>query len=117
MKFIWFMLGGVSLLLGSVGIVLPILPTVPFLLLSAFFFAKSSTRVHDWLLNHKIFGEMLRDWHERGAINRKSKYFATISIVSVLGLSLILGLKEVVIYIQVFVLSLVLIFIWTRPDN
>ena len=117
MKFIWFMLGGFSLLLGSVGVVLPILPTVPFLLLSAFFFAKSSSRVHDWLLSHKIFGEMITDWYERGAINRKAKYFATLSIVSILGLSLIIGLKIMVIYIQVSVLSLVLIFIWTRPDS
>ncbi|CAA6818471.1 MAG: Unknown protein [uncultured Sulfurovum sp.] len=117
MRIIWFTLGGVSLFLAFLGVLLPLLPTVPFLLVSAFFFAKSSEKVHDWLISHKLFGTMIRDWHERGAIALKSKYFATVSIVSVVLISLLFGVKLMVIYLQIFVLSLVLLFIWTRPNN
>jgi len=100
-----------------VGIILPLLPTVPFLLLAAFFFAKSSQRVHTWLLNHKIFGTMIEDWNSRGAINKKAKYLSTLSVVLVIGVSLILALKPLILFIQIALLSLVMLFIWTRPEQ
>lgn len=117
MRIIWFILGGVSLFLAFLGVILPLLPTVPFLLISAFFFAKSSKRAHNWLVNHKLFGKMIRDWNERGAIDRKAKYFSTLSILVVIVISVFLDIKLMVFYVQVFVLSLALLFIWTRPDN
>ena len=106
-------------MLGSaiVGIILPLLPTVPFLLLAAFFFAKSSQRLHTWLLNHKIFGTMIEDWNSRGAINKKAKYLSTLSVVLVIGVSLILALKPLILFIQIALLSLVMLFIWTRPEQ
>lgn len=100
-----------------VGIILPLLPTVPFLLLAAFFFAKSSQRLHTWLLNHKIFGTMIEDWNSRGAINKKAKYLSTLSVVLVIGVSLILALKPLILFIQIALLSLVMLFIWTRPEQ
>ncbi len=100
-----------------VGIVLPLLPTVPFLIFSAFFFAKSSERMHTWLVEHKVFGKMISDWHQRGAIHRKAKYFATFSIGLVILVSLLVELKAMILAIQFVVLSLVLVFIWTRPES
>ena len=97
MKHIWFVLGGICLGLAFLGVLLPLLPTVPFLLLSAFFFAKSSTRVHDWLLSHNIFGDMITDWHERGAIDKKAKYFSTLSILLVVVISMTLDITQIVI--------------------
>ena len=117
MKIIWFSLGSIALVLASLGVILPLLPTVPFLLIAAFFFAKSSKKVHTWLVNHKLFGKMIRDWNERGAIDRKAKYFSTVSILLVIVVSLVLEIKLMVIVMQVIVLSLALLFIWTRPDN
>ena len=117
MKIIWFTLGSIALILAFLGVLLPLLPTVPFLLIAAFFFAKSSERVHSWLVNHKLFGKMIRDWHERGAIDRKAKYFATVSILLVLVVSVVLDIKLMIVLLQVFVLFLALLFIWTRPDN
>jgi len=117
MRTIWFILGSISLILGIVGIILPLLPTVPFFLLSAFFFARSSQRVHNWLINHKIFGKMIRDWNERAAISIKAKYLATLSIGLVLVLSIVMDVKLMVIYIQIVVLSMALLFIWTRPNT
>ncbi len=117
MKHIWFILGGICLGLAFLGVLLPLLPTVPFLLLSAFFFAKSSNRVHDWLLTHNIFGDMIKDWYERGAIDKKAKYFSTLSILFLLVISIALDITATIIYIQVVILSLVLLFIWSRPDK
>ena len=117
MKIIWFTLGSLSLLFAVLGVILPLLPTVPFLLIAAFFFAKSSERVHTWLINHRLFGKMIRDWHERGAIDLKAKYFATFSILLVVVISLVIKIKLMIFVIQVLVLSLALLFIWTRPNN
>lgn len=62
--------------LGFVGAFLPVLPTVPFLILAAACFARSSPRMEAWLLDHPRFGPLLRDWRARGAIPRRGKLMA-----------------------------------------
>jgi uncharacterized membrane protein YbaN (DUF454 family) len=62
MKYLLIVLGIISLGLGILGIFLPLLPTTPFLLLSAFLFAHSSEKLHSWLLNHKILGKYIHDF-------------------------------------------------------
>lgn len=69
-------LGFLFLGIGIVGIVLPVLPTTPFVLLATACFAKSSQKFHLWLVNHKTFGSFIRNWHERRAIPRYAKYLA-----------------------------------------
>lgn len=69
-------LGGVMLLLGLIGIVTPLLPTVPFLIVAAWCFGKSSPRVEAWMLSHPRFGPSLRRWREQGAIPRRAKWMA-----------------------------------------
>jgi uncharacterized membrane protein YbaN (DUF454 family) len=64
--------------LGIVGAFLPILPTTPFMILAAGCFARSSPRLEAWLLSHPLFGPMLRDWRERGAIPRRAKMAAVV---------------------------------------
>ncbi len=112
----WFILGIIALGFGMAGVPLPLLPTVPFLLLAAFCFAKSSPRLHAWLLEHKIFGPMIKDWQSSGRIRRRAKYMATLTIALAFGLSLIMGLPLRILVIQAAVLSCVMAFIWTRPD-
>ncbi|MEO0361750.1 MAG: YbaN family protein, partial [Pseudomonadota bacterium] len=80
MRPIWLSIGCLSVALAFIGVALPLLPTVPFLLLAAYCFARSSQRFHDWLLGHRLFGPMILDWRRSGAIRRRAKWAATLSI-------------------------------------
>jgi uncharacterized membrane protein YbaN (DUF454 family) len=117
MRYIWAVLGLTCVALGVIGIILPLLPTVPFLLLAAFFFARSSTRLHEWLLSHPKFGPFIDDWNRSGSISLREKRLATLSVASVFGLSLALGVASFVVIIQAITLSCVMLFIWTRPSG
>jgi uncharacterized membrane protein YbaN (DUF454 family) len=113
---LWATGGAIALGLGAVGVVTPLLPTVPFLLLAAFCFARSSQRLHDWLLDHRTFGPPIRDWKRSGAISPRAKRLATLSVGVAFGISVLLGLKPWILAAQAAVLAAVLIFIWRRPD-
>ncbi len=76
MKLLFAAIGIISLGLGILGIFLPILPTTPFLLLSAALFARSSDKLYSWLLNHKILGEYIRSFREDKAIPMKIKIYS-----------------------------------------
>lgn len=117
MRYLWAALGLICVGLGVIGAFLPLLPTVPFLLLASFFFARSSERLHHWILSHPTFGPMIEDWNRSGAIRPGAKRLATLSIIAVFGLSLILGIPIKIVIIQGLVLSAVLTFIWTRPNG
>ena len=66
-------LGVVSLVLGIIGIFLPVLPTTPFLLLSTALFARSSPKLHEWLINHRLLGRYIRRFREDRSIPLKGK--------------------------------------------
>lgn len=109
--------GLLFLALGAVGIFLPLLPTTPFLLLAAACFSRSSRRMHAWLLRNRLFGPILRDWEERGAIARRIKWFATILMVGLISYPLgFLPIPAPAKLIAAASVLGVLGFIWSRPD-
>lgn len=116
MRILWIFLGLLCLAIGVVGIVVPLLPTVPLILLAAFCFARSSERLHSWLISHPRFGPMIDDWHSRGAISPRVKRISTISVLAVIGISIAMDLRLLILIIQAVTLGCVMIFIWTRPD-
>jgi uncharacterized protein len=73
---LWVGLGLLFVVLGAVGVVTPILPTTPFLLLASFFFVRSSPRLHAWLLRSSLFGPFLADWHRHRGVHRRTKVLA-----------------------------------------
>lgn len=73
MRIIFLFLGILSLVLGVVGVFLPVLPTTPFLLLSATLFLRSSQKLYDWLLSHPYLGEYIRNFKEHKAIPLRVK--------------------------------------------
>ncbi|HEX4857476.1 MAG TPA: YbaN family protein [Usitatibacteraceae bacterium] len=81
-RVLWILAGALALLTGIIGIVVPLLPTTPFVLLAAFCFARGSERCEAWLLNHPRFGPMVRDWRERRAVPLRAKQLASVMMVA-----------------------------------
>lgn len=81
---IWTLLGLLFLALGGIGVALPLLPTTPFVLLAAACFAKSSPRMHRWLLESELFGPMLGNWEENRCVSLKVKTLS-LSMMAVVG--------------------------------
>ena len=80
MKRQFYLVAGLaSLALGSIGVLLPLLPTVPFMILAAFCFANSSPRLESWLVEHHVFGTHIKNWRDRRAITRRGKWAATVA--------------------------------------
>ncbi|QFI55066.1 YbaN family protein [Aeromonas simiae] len=84
------LLGWLSLITGIIGIVVPLLPTTPFVLLSAALFARSSPRFHRWLLAHPQFGPLIDDWQRHRGIRRSARRRANLLILLSFGVSLLL---------------------------
>lgn len=114
-RFLWLLAGCFSLALGLAGAVLPLLPTVPFVLLAAFCFARSSERFHAYLIEHPRFGPMIEGWQSRRAIPKRAKWAASASMAASLCLTALIGLNPPVLLAQAIALGAVAIYIWTRP--
>ncbi|MDT8857616.1 YbaN family protein [Paracoccaceae bacterium Fryx2] len=116
MRWLWKTCGLLALMLALAGLALPLLPTVPFLLLAAFCFARSSARLHDWLVGHPVLGPPIADWNRAGAIGRRAKVLASLSMLAAFGLSMALGVRPLILLVQALVLCAVALFIWSRPS-
>ena len=93
-KLTWLIIGILSLGLGALGILLPLLPTTPLVLLAAFSFARSSDRLHQWLLEHDVFGALIDNWRRYGAISRRAKVVSVVSMAVILGISLVAASED-----------------------
>lgn len=80
-RWIWMLCGAVCLGTGIVGIVLPLLPTTPFVLLAAYCFSLGSVRYETWLLAHARFGPMVRDWRANRAVPLRAKQIASVMML------------------------------------
>lgn len=114
-RIILAVVGVVALALGAIGVVLPLLPTTPFLLVAAFAFANSSERLHRWLLAHQLFGPLIDNWRRHGAISRRAKIVSVLSMAGILLISVLAAAPTQVLVIQALVLSASAVFILSRP--
>lgn len=115
-RHLWTAAGLLSVAIGAIGAVVPLLPTVPFMLLAVFCFARGSARLHGWLVSHPRFGPAIAAWQAHGAISRPAKRAAVLAIALSFGVSLALGVPASVLAIQAVVLAGVLVFLLTRPS-
>ena len=108
-KLFWIILGCIGLGLGSIGVFLPILPSVPFLLLATFSFARSSERLHTWFINTNLYKKNLESYVQgKGmSIETKVRIILTVTLLMGIGFSMML-VKE--IYIPCIILFCVWIF-------
>ena len=86
---VFFVAGVAALALGVAGVFLPLLPTTPLVLLAAACFARSYRPVHEWLVAHRLFGPLLREWHEHRSIPYRTKLFAIGMMAVTLGASIV----------------------------
>jgi uncharacterized membrane protein YbaN (DUF454 family) len=91
---LWLIAGTICVVLGAIGMVLPILPTTPFLLAAAACYCKSSDRMYNWLLNNKWFGEYIRNYKEGRGLPMKTKITALIVLWVTIGFSTIFVLHR-----------------------
>ena len=113
-----FIVGIISLCLGLIGAVLPVLPTTPFILLSAYCFSKSSDRFYNWLINIPAFGKSIQNWNEKGSISRRAKVLCFISISGVI--IYFCFFSNMVLFAKIILPSTlipVLIFVLTRHEQ
>lgn len=80
LRWLLFSVGWGCVVLGAIGVVLPVLPTTPFLLLAAACFDRSSPRFHRWLLSTKLFGPLIENWQRERYIEKRSKRVALIVV-------------------------------------
>ncbi|UTW04256.1 YbaN family protein [Amphritea atlantica] len=117
-RIIFLISGLFFVLLGVIGLLLPLVPTTPFLLVAAFCFSRSSERLHQYLLNHRWFGHYIRDWEEHGVIPMKAKLFASSMMLIMVSYPLLFlsfhpGLKALAGATVVFALW----YVWSKPST
>lgn len=102
-KILYIMIGCISLGLGIIGVILPILPTVPFVLLAAFCFAKSSEKLEDWFKNTKLY----RENNVKSGMTKQAKIRIMCSVTLLMSIGFIMmGLKGIVVG------NIVLLIVW-----
>jgi len=114
----WLILGLLSLLIGFVGIFLPVLPTIPFAIFSAFCFERGSPRLHQWILRQPIVGPAIIDWKQNRVIPLRIKWLVLILASS--GLVFPLSRPFIPIWVKIGMTGLVLWiigFVWLQKSK
>lgn len=105
-----------SLALAVLGVLLPGLPTTPFVLLAAWAAARSSPRLAAWLESHRLFGPLIRDWRAGGRVSRRAKWSAAFAMAVCAGMLLWLVRPRAAAVGGIVVMAAVLVWLWRRPE-
>lgn len=105
-----------SLGIGLLGIVTPGLPTTEFILLAAWAAARSSPRLHAWMLRNRLIGPMLHDWHNGRRVSRRAKWAATFSMVACSALLLWTVPHRHAVFAAIAAMAGVQVWLWRRPE-
>ncbi|MEO0915818.1 MAG: YbaN family protein [Pseudomonadota bacterium] len=114
---LWLIFGFSAVAIGAIGIVLPILPTTPFVILAAFAFGKSSKRFQRMFEQNRVFEAMIADWRAHGAIANEYKALAILMMGAALAVSVALSVSATVLIVQVVCITAAAAFIFTRPSR
>ncbi|HEY4581492.1 MAG TPA: YbaN family protein [Lysobacter sp.] len=115
-RWAWWLLAYAALGLGLIGIVVPGLPTVPFVLLAAFAATRGSSRLHARLLADPRFGPTIRDWQTQGAVGRRAKRLATAMMAIAAAVMLLAAPRPWMAGIGIGCMAAVALWLWRRPE-
>ena len=113
---LYLIAGFASVATGTIGIFLPLLPTVPFMILAAFCFARSSPALEARLMNHPRYGPHLVAWREKGVVSKRAKWSATAAFV----VSTALGFATMHLPWSLIPLAVAIVcggWLWRRPED
>ena len=106
-KVLWIIAGSIFVVLGGLGVLLPGLPTTPFLILAAACYIRSSQRLYDWLIANETFGPYLKDYREGKGIPRRAKKIALSMMTIFVGYAVLFALDDLIVRIGVLVLGMI----------
>ena len=106
-KVLWIIAGSIFVVLGGLGVLLPGLPTTPFLILAAACYIRSSQRLYDWLIANETFGPYLKDYREGKGIPRRAKKIALSMMTIFVGYAVLFALDDFIVRIVVLVLGMI----------
>jgi uncharacterized protein len=115
LRWLWWLAAWLAFGLGLLGVLLPGLPTVPFMLLAAWCAARGSPRLRRWLEQHPRFGPVLRDWETHGAVSRRAKRMA-VMMMSLCSLILLLVAPLQGWALASLCMAAVAAWLWRRPE-
>ena len=113
---LWKLVAAIALTLGIIGLFLPVVPTVPFILLAAWASSKGWPQMEQYLLAHEYCGPHIRNWREHGSVSRRAKYLAAVTISSSIFILWWLPLQ---LWLQIsltIIMASVILWLWRRPD-
>jgi uncharacterized membrane protein YbaN (DUF454 family) len=114
---LWRVAALAAFAIGIVGIAIPVLPTVPFLILSAWAASKGWPSFETWLLDHRLYGPHIRSWRERGIVPRTAKIWAVLTMTAS---AVLLQLLDVPTWLQLgapLMMAVVAVWLWRRPES
>ena len=115
-KILFIILGSISLILGTVGIVLPVIPTTPFILLSGYFYIRSSNKLYLWLLNNRVLGKYIYNYVNYKAVPVKTKIYAVLMIWITIPITVIL-LNNMITYIVIPIIAIIVTIVILRLNT
>jgi uncharacterized membrane protein YbaN (DUF454 family) len=113
---LWRGIALAALVLGAVGVVVPGLPTVPFLLLAAWAASRGWPALEAWLLQHPRHGATVRQWRERGAVPRRAKWLSSVMMAASAAIMWAVGVPGWALALAVATMATVAVWMWRRPE-
>jgi uncharacterized membrane protein YbaN (DUF454 family) len=116
-RFLWKILGFISLGMAYVGLITPGIPYSCFVVFAAYCFAKGSPKMHAWLYNHKLFGPFLTNWNTKRVFPTKMKFFMLAMMSTSLLIMSFSGVKPIGIISTACFMAVVAIWAWRWPGS
>lgn len=116
-QLLWRVLACVALALGVIGAFVPVLPTVPFVLLAAWAAGRGWPALEQWLVNHPRYGADIRRWRERGAVPRRAKWLATVMMTGSAAMLWFVPVPPWLRWSVYAILATVAVWLWMRPER